>query len=135
MYCNLQDLKGKKLAVYSQRFFSEFLIRIALANAHGLMWLESGDIEFVEMPPQLYPAALESGTIDATTLIHSQTSGTNTKSFRSIVSTAPDNYKSFGVRGVSAVLAGYGEKLDKNPEIHKEFLVYFINRRICKIKP
>ena len=118
------DLKGKKLAVYSLGSSGITLIRIALANAHGFnVDLESGDIEFVEMPPPAMPAALESGTIDAATLIHSQAyQAQNTKSFRSIVSTAPDNYKSFGVRGVSAVLAGYGEKLDKNPEIHKEFL-------------
>ena len=118
------DLKGKKLAVYSLGSSGITLIRIALANAHGFnVDLESGDIEFVEMPPPAMPAALESGTIDAATLIHSQAyQAQNTKSFRSIVSTAPDNYKSFGVRGVSAVLAGYGEKLDKNPETHKEFL-------------
>ena len=67
------DLTGKKLAVYSLGSSGITLIRIALANAHGFnVDLESGDIEFVEMPPPAMPAALESGTIDAATLIHSQ---------------------------------------------------------------
>ena len=118
------DLKGKKLAVYSLGSSGITLIRIALANSHGFnVDLKGGDIEFVEMPPPGMPAALESGTIDAATLIHSQAfKAQNTDAFRSIVSTAPDNYKTFGVRMVSAVLAGYGKKLDSKPELHREFL-------------
>ena len=118
------DLKDKKLAVYSLGSSGITLIRIALANSHGFnVDLEGGDIEFVEMPPPGMPAALESGTIDAATLIHSQAfKAQNTSTFRSIVSTAPDNYEQFGVRMVSAVLAGYGKKLDAKPEIHQEFL-------------
>lgn len=118
------DLKGKKLAVYSLGSSGITLIRIALANSHGFnVDLEGGDIEFVEMPPPGMPAALESETIDAATLIHAQAfKAQNTNAFRSIVSTAPDNYKQFGVRMVSAVLAGYGQKLDAKPEVHQEFL-------------
>lgn len=118
------DLKGKKLAVYSLGSSGITLIRIALANSHGYnVDLEGGDLEFVEMPPPGMPAALESGTIDAATLIHAQAfKAQNTNAFRSIVSTAPDNYEKFGVRMVSAVLAGYGKKLDANPELHREFL-------------
>jgi len=118
------DLKGKKLAVYSLGSSGITLIRIALANSHGFnVALEGGDIDFVEMPPPGMPAALASETIDAATLIHSQAfKAQNTSAFRSIVSTAPDNYKNFGVRMVSAVLAGYGKKLDAKPEIHREFL-------------
>ena len=118
------DLKGKKLAVYSLGSSGITLIRIALANSHGFnVSLKGGDIEFVEMPPPGMPAALESGTIDAATLIHAQAfKAQNTNAFRSIVSTAPDNYNEFGVRMVSAVLAGYGKKLDAKPEVHREFL-------------
>lgn len=118
------DLKGKKLAVYSLGSSGITLIRIALANAHGFnVDLESGDMEFVEMPAPGMPAALESGTIDAATLIHAQAfKAQNTNAFRSIVSTAPDNFDQFGVRMVSAVLAGYGKKLDAAPALHREFL-------------
>ena len=118
------DLKGKKVAVYSLGSSGITLVRIALANSHGLnIDLKGGDIEFVEMPPPGMPAALQSGKVDAATLIHAQAySAQNTKAFRSIVSTATDNYDKFGVRMVSAVLAGYGEKLDAKPEIYQEFL-------------
>jgi NitT/TauT family transport system substrate-binding protein len=119
-----EDLKGKKLAVYSLGSSGITLVRIALANAHGLnVDLEDGDIEFVEMPPPGMPAALASGNVDAATLIHAQAyEAQNTDAFRSIVSTAPDNFEQFGVRMVSAVLAGYGEKLEADPELYREFL-------------
>jgi len=118
------DLKGKTLAVYSLGSSGITLVRIALANAHDLdVDYETGDIEFVEMPPPGMPAALSSGRIDAATLIHAQAfEAQKTGAYRSIVSTAPDNFEEFGVRMVSAVLAGYGEKLEADPELYREFL-------------
>lgn len=118
------DLKGRKLAVYSIGSSGITLVRIALAAAHGMnVDLKSGDLEFVEMPPPAMPAALAGGRVDAATLIHAQAfAAQNTGEFRSVVSTAVDNLNAFGVRMVSAVLAGYGDKLDAEPEKYREFL-------------
>jgi len=118
------DLAGKKVAVYSIGSSGITLARIALANTHGLdVDLETGDIEFVEMPPPGMPASLSGGRVDAATLIHAQAfAAQESGAYRSIVSTAKDNYDAFGVRMVSAVLAGYGDKLDADPELYREFL-------------
>jgi NitT/TauT family transport system substrate-binding protein len=120
----VEDLRGRKLAVYSIGSSGITLVRIALANAHGFdVDLKSGDVEFVEMPPPGMPAALAAGRVDAATLIHAQAfEAQKTGAFRSVVSTAVDNYSAFGVRMVSAVLAGYGDKLDADPEKYREFL-------------
>jgi NitT/TauT family transport system substrate-binding protein len=118
------DLKGKKLGVYSLGSAGITLIRIALADVHGLnVAVRGGDIEFVEMPAPALPAALASGRIDAATLIHSQAfKAAQNDDFVVITQTAGDLSKKFGVRMVSAVLAGYGEKLDADPDVYKEFL-------------
>ncbi|WP_333834873.1 ABC transporter substrate-binding protein [Rubrimonas sp.] len=119
-----EDLRGKRLAVYSIGSAGVTLVRIALAKAHGMdVDLDSGDMEFIEMPPPGMPAALFSGRVDAATLIHAQAfEAQRTGTFRSVASTAVDNYEAFGVRMVSAVLAGYGDRLDAEPEKHREFL-------------
>jgi NitT/TauT family transport system substrate-binding protein len=118
------DLKGKKLGVYSLGSAGITLIRIALADVHGLnVAVRGGDIEFVEMPGPALPAALASGRIDAATLIHAQAfKAAKTDDFVVITQTAGDLTKKFGVRMVSAVLAGYGDKLDGAPDTYKEFL-------------
>jgi NitT/TauT family transport system substrate-binding protein len=118
------DLKGKKLGVYSLGSAGITLIRIALADVHGLnVAVRGGDIEFVEMPGPALPAALASGRIDAATLIHSQAfKAMQTDEFEVITQTAGDLTKKFGVRMVSAVLAGYGDKLEADPDAYKEFL-------------
>jgi NitT/TauT family transport system substrate-binding protein len=119
-----EDLRGGKLAVYSIGSSGITLARIALANAHGMnVALEGGDVEFVEMPAPGMPAALAAERVDAATLIHAQAfEARRTGAFRSVVSTAVDNHDAFGVRMVSAVLAGYGDKLDADPETYREFL-------------
>ena len=118
------DLKGKKLGVYSLGSAGITLIRIALADVHGLnVAVRGGDLEFVEMPAPALPAALASGRIDAATLIHAQAfKAAQNDEFVAITQTAGDLTKKFGVRMVSAVLAGYGDKLDADPETYKEFL-------------
>jgi NitT/TauT family transport system substrate-binding protein len=118
------DLKGKKLGVYSLGSAGITLVRIALADVHGLnVNVRGGDLEFLEMPAPAMPAALASGSIDAATLIHAQAfKAMKTGEFVPIVQTAGDLTKKFGVRMVSAVLAAYGDKLDANPEEYKEFL-------------
>ena len=119
-----EDLKGKRLATYSLGSSGVTLARVALADTHGFnVDLEGGDVEFVEMPAPAMPAALAAGRVDAATLIHAQAfEAQETGAFRSIVSSAVDNYKAFGVRMVSAVLAGYGDRLDAEPEKYQEFL-------------
>jgi NitT/TauT family transport system substrate-binding protein len=121
---SVADLKGKKLGVYSLGSAGITLIRIALADVHGFnVAVRGGDIEFVEMPAPALPAALASSRIDAATLIHAQAfKALQTGEFVAITQTAQDLTAKFGVRMVSAVLAGYGEKLDSRPEVYKEFL-------------
>jgi ABC-type nitrate/sulfonate/bicarbonate transport system substrate-binding protein len=121
---SVADLKGKKLGVYSIGSAGITLIRITLADVHGFnVALKGGDVEFVELPAPALPAALASGRIDAATLIHAQAfKATQTAEFTAITQTAGDLTKKTGVRMVSAVLAGYGEKLDAAPDTYKEFL-------------
>ncbi len=121
---SVADLKGKKLGVYSLGSAGITLIRIALADVHGFnVAVRGGDIEFVEMPAPALPAALSASRIDAATLIHAQAfKALQTGEFVAITQTAQDLTRKFGVRMVSAVLAGYGEKLDAKPETYKEFL-------------
>jgi NitT/TauT family transport system substrate-binding protein len=118
------DLKGKKLGVYSLGSAGITLIRIALSDVHGLnVAVRGGDLEFVEMPAPALPAALASGRIDAATLIHAQAfKAMGGDDFVPVVQTAGDLTRKFGVRMVSAVLAGYGEKLDAQPDVYREFM-------------
>ncbi|MEQ1772022.1 MAG: MqnA/MqnD/SBP family protein, partial [Devosia sp.] len=96
------------------------LVRIALADVHGWkVGLKGGDLEFVETPAPALPAALAAGRIDAGTLIHAQAfKAQQTGEFRSIAEVAGDLTKKFNLRMISAVLAGYGEKLDKDPDLY-----------------
>jgi NitT/TauT family transport system substrate-binding protein len=121
---SVADLKGKKMGVYSIGSAGLTLIRIALAEVHGInVAVKGGDIELIEMPAAALPAALASGRVDAATLIHAQAfKASETGDFVAITQTAGDLYKRTGVRMVSAVLAGYGEKLDAAPDAYKEFL-------------
>ncbi|HEV7263811.1 MAG TPA: MqnA/MqnD/SBP family protein [Falsiroseomonas sp.] len=118
------DLKGKRLAIYSIGSAGITLVRIALAEVHGLnVAARGGDVELLEMPPPAMPAALAGGRVDAATLIHAQAyRAMQGDDFRVVVQTAQDITTRFGLRGVSAVLAGYGEKLDAAPDDYVEFL-------------
>lgn len=117
------DLKGKRLAVYSLGSAGITLVRIALHDVHGLnVSLKGGDLQFIELPAPSMPAALATDKVDAATLIHAQAfNATQTGDFRPIAQTAQDLIDTFKVRMVSAVLAGYGEKLRAKPEIYREF--------------
>ena len=110
---SIADLKGKKLAVYSLGSAGITLVRIALHDVYGLnVSLKGGDLDFVEMPAPAMPAALATGKVDAAALIHAQAyKAQKTGEFRPIAQTAQDLNKKFNLRMVSAVLAGYGEKL------------------------
>lgn len=117
------DLKGKSLAVYSLGSAGITLVRIALHDVYGLnVSLKGGDLSFVEMPAPAMPAALATGKVDAATLIHAQAfAAMKTGEFRPIAQTAQDLIGQFKVRMVSAVIAGYGDKLRAKPEIYREF--------------
>lgn len=119
----VEDLKGKRLAVYSLGSAGITLVRIALAEVYGLdVSLQGGDLEFVELPAPGMPAALASGNVDAATLIHSQAfQAMQDDEFRPIAQTAQDLSEEFDLRMVSAVIAGYADKLNADPEIYREF--------------
>jgi ABC-type nitrate/sulfonate/bicarbonate transport system substrate-binding protein len=120
----VEDLKGKKIGVFSISSAGVTLIRIALAQAHHMnVAARGGDFEFIEVPPPAMPAALQTGRVDAATLIHAQAYlAGKTGDFRPVVETGKDLNALFGVQMVSAVLAGYGEKLDAKPALYTEFL-------------
>lgn len=120
---SIDELKGKRLAVYSLGSSGITLVRIALHDVYGLdVSLQGGDLEFVEMPAPGMPAALASGNVDAATLIHAQAfQAMQTGDFRPIAQTAQDLSKAFDLRMVSAVIAGYADKLQAEPEIYREF--------------
>lgn len=117
------DLKGKRLAVYSLGSAGITLIRIALNEAYGLnVSIKDGDLSFVELPAPAMPAALATDKVDAATLIHAQAfSAMKNGEFRAIAQTAKDLTDKFHVRMVSAVIAGYGEKLKEKPAVYREF--------------
>lgn len=120
---SVADLKGKSLAVYSLGSAGVTLVRIALHDVYGLnVSLKDGDLSFVEMPAPAMPAALATGKVDAATLIHAQAfKAMQNGEFRPIAQTAQDLLSQFKVRMVSAVIAGYGDKLRAKPEIYREF--------------
>jgi NitT/TauT family transport system substrate-binding protein len=121
---SVEDLKGKKLAVYSLGSSGITLVRIALAEVYGIdVSLEGGDIDFVEMPATAMPAALSTGRVDAATLIHAQAfKATQDGDFVPLVQTSQALQDETGLQMISAVLAGYAEKLDANPANYTEFL-------------
>lgn len=117
------DLKGKSLAVYSLGSAGITLVRIALHDVYHLnVSLKGGDLSFVEMPAPAMPAALATGKVDAATLIHAQAfKAMKDGEFRPIAQTAQDLIGEFKVRMVSAVIAGYGDKLKAKPDVYREF--------------
>lgn len=119
----IADLKGKRLAVYSLGSAGITLVRIALHDVYGLnVSLKGGDLTFVELPAPAMPAALATDKVEAATLIHAQAfNAMKTGDFRPIAQTAHDLTDTFKVRMVSAVIAGYGDKLKAKPEVYREF--------------
>ncbi len=124
---DLDDLRGHRLAVYSIGSAGITLIRIALNHAWDYdVSTTGGTVEFVEMPAPAMPAALSSGNVDAATLIHAQAyQAMRTGDFRPIAQTAEALSSKFGIRMVSAVLAGYSDRLQADPEAYQEFLRLF----------
>src|SRR5262249_49349271 len=85
--------------------------------------LERGDFRFVELPAPALPAALDSGRIDAATLVHAQIyKARKAGGIRAVVNVQEESYKLFGLQIPSLVLAAYTEKLNAKPEAYKAFL-------------
>jgi len=120
----IEDLKGKKMAVYSLGSSGITLVRIALSEVYGIdVTLEGGDIDLVEMPPSAMPAALSTGRVDAATLIHAQAfKATQDGDFVPLVQTSKALQDETNLQMVSAVLAGYADKLESDPANYAEFL-------------
>ena len=120
---SVADLKGKKFGGLFARLGRHH------AGAHRAarcLWLErfaqGWRLEFVEMPAPAMPAALATGKVDAATLIHAQAyKAMQTGEFRPIAQTAQDLTNKFHLRMVSAVIAGYGDKLRAKPDVYREF--------------
>ena len=124
---SVADLKGKKLGSYTLSSAGMTLNRIALNQAHGLnVAAKGGDVEFVELPESALAAALSAGNVDASVLIHAQAyQAMKSGEFRPIAQLGKDMTDKFGLRMITSVLVGYGDKLEKDPVSYQEFLRMF----------
>lgn len=122
-----EDLKGKRLGAYTLSSAGMTLNRIALSRAHGLnVDARDGDLQFVELPESALAAALASGNVDASVLIHAQAyQAIKTGEFRAIAHLGKDMTDAFGLRMVTSVLVGYADKLKEDPESYREFIRLF----------
>jgi len=122
-YKTMKDLKGKTIGNYALRATGTTWIRIALWKAHGMnVSYKGGDMNWVQLPAPTLLGALETGRIDAATLIHSQAYvASKSGKYRTIAETSKDIYKLFGIDTVSAVNVSYPEKLKARPAAFKEF--------------
>ena len=89
------DLKGKKIGVYSLNSTGITLVRIALWKKYGHnVSFQGGDSEWVQVPAPSIPAALASDQIDAGTLIHAQAyKAMRSGDFRSVVAAAKPRWR------------------------------------------
>jgi NitT/TauT family transport system substrate-binding protein len=123
-YKTLSDLKGKTIGTYGLNSGGFTNVREVLAEKYGFnVSLENGDFRFVELPAPALPAALQSGRIDAATLVHAQIfKAKQSGGFRSLVKVQDDLNALFGAQIPSLVLAAYNERLAAKPEAYKAFL-------------
>ena len=85
---SIQDLKGKKIAVFGLGSTALSMIRVALAKEHGFnVELQGGDFQFVELPTAIIPTAMERGETEAGCLLYAQVfEAQKTGNYRSIYS-------------------------------------------------
>ncbi|MBI2320166.1 MAG: ABC transporter substrate-binding protein [Betaproteobacteria bacterium] len=123
-YRTLADLKGRTIGTYGLNSGGFTNVRQVLALKLGFnVDLDKGDFRFVELPAPALPAALESGRIDAATLVHAQIfKAKQSGGFRSLVKVQEEGYKLFGVQVPSLVLAAYTERLNAKPAAYRAFL-------------
>ena len=122
-YKSMADLKGKTIGSYSLRATGTTWIRIALWKKHGMdVSYKGGDFSWVQLPAPTLLSALESGQVDAATLIHAQAfAAKSSGKYRVLAYTNQDNRELFGADTLSAVHVTYPEKLAARPEAFKEF--------------
>lgn len=122
-YKTLADLKGKKIGSYSLRATGTTWIRIALWKKHGVnVSYKGGDYSWVQIPAPALLSALESGRVEAATLIHAQAyKARQTGNYRVLAWTNKDIKELFGIDSLSAINVTYPEKLNARPEAFKEF--------------
>jgi len=122
-YKTIADLKGKKIGNYALRATGTTWIRIALWKKYKVnVSYKGGDFNWVQIPAPALLSALESGRVDAATLIHAQAfKARGTGNYRVLARTNSDIRELFGAPSVSAVNVTYPEKLKARPEAFKEF--------------
>lgn len=123
----IEDLKGKRLGGYTLSSAGMTLNRIALSQVYGLnIDAKGGDVQFVELPESALAASLAAGNVDAATLIHSQNyEARKSGDFRVLAELGKGMAEKFGMRTITSVLVGYGDKLEQDPESYQEFLRLF----------
>lgn len=119
----IADLKGKKIGNYALTSTGTTWIRIALRSKYKVnVSYKGGDMNWVQIPAPALLSALESGRVDAATLIHAQAfKAKATGNFRLLAQTNKDVRDTFKVNTVSAVNVTYPEKLQAKPEAFREF--------------
>jgi len=120
---SIQELKGKKIAVFGLGSTALTMIRVALAKEHGFnVELQGGDFQFLELPTAVIPAALERGEVEAGCLLYAQVfDAQQTGNYRSIYSGTGVLQKNAGARMVLPVIVGYPDKIAKDEEAYREF--------------
>jgi ABC-type nitrate/sulfonate/bicarbonate transport system substrate-binding protein len=122
-YKTIKDLRGKTIAVNSFDSTGTTWIRLAIWKKYGMNVLyENGDFQWVEIAAGGQLGALTTGRVDATTLMHSQAlMALETGKYRSIESSAADNFELYKIPSVAAVNVSYPEKLVAKPKEFMEF--------------
>ncbi len=122
-YNTLADLKGKTIGNYALRATGTTWIRIALWRKHGMnVSYKGGDFNWVQIQAPALLTALESGRIDAATLIHAQAfKARKSGNYRVLAWTNRDLYELYKVDSVAAVNVTYPDKIKARPEAFKEF--------------
>jgi NitT/TauT family transport system substrate-binding protein len=120
---SIDQLKGKKIAVFGLGSTALSMIRVALAKEHGFnVELQGGDFQFIELPTAVIPAALAQGETDAGCLLYAQVfEAQQTGNYRSIYSGTSVLQKNAGARMVLPVIVGYPEKIAKDEDAYREF--------------
>ena len=120
---SIQDLKGKKIAVFGLGSTALTMIRVALAKEHGFnVELQGGDFQFVELPTAIIPTAIERGETEAGCLLYAQVfEAQKTGNYRSVYSGVTELHKRAGARMVLPVIVGYPDKIAKDEEAYREF--------------
>ncbi len=122
-YRTMNDLKGKTIGNYALRSTGTTWIRLALLKKYGLnVSYKGGDLRWVQIPAPALLTALETGRVDAATLIHSQAFRAHgSGKYRVLAWTNRDIKGLYGVETVAAVNVTYPEKLAERPEAFREF--------------